>query len=68
MKNLNKNNLLFQKVSALKGIGKKLEKYLKNKKIEKVKFFGLFDDTSNFAPYNNGKENVPISLNVIAYK
>ena len=38
------------------------------KKIEKVKFFGLFDDTSNFAPYNNGKENVPISLNVIAYK
>ena len=37
MKNLNKNNLLFQKVSALKGIGKKLEKYLKNKKIEKVK-------------------------------
>ena len=37
MKNLNKNNLLFQKVSVLKGIGKKLEKYLKNKKIEKVK-------------------------------
>ncbi len=38
------------------------------KKIEKVKSFGLFDDTSDFAPYDNGKESVPISLNVIAYK
>ena len=34
------------------------------KKIEKVKFFSIFDDTSNYAPYNK----VPISLNVIAYK
>ena len=37
MKNLNKNSLLFKKVNTLKGIGKKLEKYLKNKKIEVVK-------------------------------
>ena len=33
-------------------------------KIEKVKSFSLFNDTSNFAPYSG----VPISLNVIAYK
>jgi hypothetical protein len=37
MKNLNKNHLLFQKVSASQRIGKKLEKYLKNKKIEEIK-------------------------------
>ncbi len=37
MENLNKNSLLFKKVNTLKGIGKKLEKYLKNKKIEIVK-------------------------------
>ena len=34
------------------------------KKIEKVKSFKLFDDTSDYAPYSN----IPISLNVIAYK
>ena len=34
------------------------------KKIEKVKSFSLFNDTSDYAPYND----VPISLNVIAYK
>ena len=33
-------------------------------KIEKVKTFSLFNDTSDYAPYNN----VPISLNVIAFK
>ena len=33
------------------------------KKIEKVKFFSIFNDTSNYAPYNE----VPISLNIIAY-
>ena len=33
------------------------------KNIEKVKFFSLFNDTSNYAPYGE-----PISLNVIAYK
>ena len=37
MTNLNKNSFLFQKVTTLRGIGKKLEKYLKNKKVEKVK-------------------------------
>ena len=33
------------------------------KKIEKVKSFSLFKDTSDYAPYG-----VPISLNVIGYK
>ena len=33
------------------------------KKIERVKTFSLFKDTSDYAPYG-----VPISLNVIAYK
>ena len=33
------------------------------KKIEKVKSFSLFKDTSDYSPYG-----VPISLNVIAYK
>ena len=37
MEKLNKNSLLFRKVNSLKGIGKKLEKYLRNKKIEMVK-------------------------------
>ena len=31
--------------------------------IERVPSFGLFDDTSDFAPYG-----IPISLNVVAYK
>ena len=34
------------------------------KDMKRVDSFGLFDDTSDFAPYNN----VRISLNVIAYK
>ncbi len=38
------------------------------KNLERVKSFGLFDDTSDFAPYDNGSGKVPISLNVIAYK
>ena len=33
------------------------------KKIERVKSFSLFKDTSDYAPYG-----FPISLNVIAYK
>ena len=37
MQNLNKNNFLFNNVSSVKGVGLKLRKYLKNKKIEKVK-------------------------------
>ena len=42
MKNINKNSFLFEDITALKGVGKRLEKYLKNKKIEKVKDI-LFD-------------------------
>ncbi len=37
MKNLNKNSFLFKDISSIKGIGKTLEKYLKNKKVDKVK-------------------------------
>ena len=37
MQNLNKNNFLFNNTSSVKGVGLKLKKYLKNKKIEKVK-------------------------------
>ena len=37
MDNINKNNFLFKDISTLKGVGIKLKKYLKNKKIEKVK-------------------------------
>jgi predicted SAM-dependent methyltransferase len=33
------------------------------KKVERVKSFSIFNDTSDYAPYG-----VPISLNVIAYK
>ena len=42
MKNINKNNFLFEDITTLEGIGMKLGKYLKNKKIEKVKDL-LFD-------------------------
>ena len=37
MVNLNKNNFLFEDVASIKGVGNKLKRYLKNKKIEKVK-------------------------------
>ncbi len=37
MNNINKNNFLFEEISSLKGVGIKLKKYLKNKKIEKIK-------------------------------
>ena len=37
MTNINKNNFLFNDISSLKGVGPKLKKYLKNKKIEKIK-------------------------------
>ena len=42
MENINKNSFLFEDITTLKGVGKRLEKYLKNKKIEKVKDI-LFD-------------------------
>ncbi len=42
MRNINKNNFLFEDITKLEGIGMKLGKYLKNKKIEKVKDL-LFD-------------------------
>ena len=37
MRNINKNNFLFDDISSVQGVGLKLKKYLKNKKIEKVK-------------------------------
>ena len=33
---IRKNNYLFKNVISLKGVGKKLSNYLKNKKIEKI--------------------------------
>ena len=33
---IKKNNFLFKNVISLKGVGKKLSNYLKNKKIEKI--------------------------------
>ena len=41
MKNINKNSFLFEDITTLKGVGKRLEKYLKNKKIEKLKTYFL---------------------------
>ena len=35
--NINKNSFLFDEISSLKGVGKKIKKYLSNKKIEKIK-------------------------------
>ena len=40
--NNNNNNFLFKDISTIKGVGKKLKKYLKKKNIEKVKDL-LFD-------------------------
>ena len=37
MENINKNSFLFEDITSLKGVGKRLEKYLKNKKVDKVK-------------------------------
>ena len=37
MKDLNKNSFLFKDISSIKGVGKTLERYLKNKKVDKVK-------------------------------
>jgi len=46
---------------------KLLENYLLEtgfKNVERVKSFSMFNDTSDYAPYSN----IPISLNLIAYK
>ena len=52
-----KNDYLFNSVSSIQGIGKKLSKYLKNKKIEKVNdFIGIF-------PYSYTDRSSFISLN-----
>ena len=37
MKNLKKNIFLFKDISSIKVVGKTLKKYLKNKKVEKIK-------------------------------
>ena len=42
MNNVSKNNFLFKEISIIKGVGKKLKEYLKNKKVEKIKDL-LFD-------------------------
>jgi len=43
MEIVEKNNFLFNKVTVLKGVGKKIAKYLKNKKIEKLMtYYGAY--------------------------
>ena len=71
---MNNNNFLFNDISSLKGVGLKLKKYLKKKKIEKIKDL-LFDlpyevtDRSKISELNNleiGKI-ANIKVNVIKY-
>ena len=45
--NNNNNNFLYEDISTLKGVGSKLKKYLKRKKIDKVKDL-LFDFPYSF--------------------
>ncbi len=54
---LKKNNYLFTNVSALKGVGKKLSKYLKNKKIEKI------NDLLWNLPYSHIDRRKSVNLN-----
>ena len=58
MENLKNKNYLFKNVSALKGVGKKLTLYLKNKKIEKINdliwnFPYSYTDRSNLVAIND---------------
>ena len=55
--NLLKKNIIFSDVKKLKGVGKQLSKYLKNKKIEKVK------DILLNLPYSETDRSKIISLN-----
>ncbi len=70
---INKNNFLFNDVSTLKGVGKKLKKYLKNKKIEKIKDL-LFDlpyelvDRSKITELNNLEIGKITTIKVIVEK
>ena len=58
MENLKNKNYLFKNVSSLKGVGKKLTLYLKNKKIEKINdliwnFPYSYTDRSNLVAIND---------------
>ncbi len=58
MENLKNKDYLFKSVSILKGVGKKLSQYLKNKKIEKINdliwnFPYSYTDRSNLVKINN---------------
>ncbi len=55
--NLLKKNIIFSDVSKLKGVGKQLSKYLKNRKIEKVK------DILLNLPYSETDRSKIINLN-----
>ena len=57
MNYLKKNNFLFNEVSTLKGVGKKLSQYLKKKKIEKI------NDLLWNLPYSNTDRSELIDLN-----
>ena len=74
MKYLKKNNFLFDKVANLKGVGIKISKYLKNKKIENINDLLLnlpysYTDRSNLVTLNNlevGKI-LTIKIKIIKY-
>ena len=57
MNHVKKNNYIFNDVSALKGVGKKLTQYLKKKKIEKI------NDLLWNLPYSNTDRSEVIDLN-----
>ena len=74
MKNLKKNNFLFDKVANLKGVGIKISKYLKNKKIENINDLLLnlpysYTDRSNLVTLNNLKVGkiLTIKVKIIKY-
>ena len=58
---IKKNNFLFKNVISLKGVGKKLSNYLKNKKIEKINDllwnfpYSYTDEVSKFKQTRNWK-------------
>ena len=74
MKLINKKNILFEDVSKIKGVGKKLSDYLKKKKVDKINdlLWSLpysYTDRSNIVTLNNleiGKI-VTIKIKIIKY-
>ena len=60
--NLLKKDIIFSNVNKLKGVGKQLSKYLKNRKIEKVK------DILLNLPYSETDRSKIISLDSLEHR